>query len=205
MPFLSCCDPSEEANQVSVDIDIATTDENLSYQLHDELPSVIPTLLVSQPAEKFGATRALKLKQLAAEAEDSWKDQLGVFSAASAAAGRKCTLLSEKTGARTEAEYVVDADLLQLTVRMASNFGQPEVLHSCPIMNIEDIFTVEDGEDCFPPRVMESLTSEEKGGLFMIVQSTHGPNTDFAKLCLVEASRADREDLLEHLKDMSYS
>mmetsp|Transcript_28120 Transcript_28120/g.70635 ORF Transcript_28120/g.70635 Transcript_28120/m.70635 type:complete len:210 (-) Transcript_28120:472-1101(-) len=204
----SCCAPSVDPDQFRLDI---STDEHLSSELYDEPPSVIPTLLVSQPGGKAGVAQVPKLKQLVADAEDPsdaedpWKDQHAVFAASSAAAGRKCTLLSERTGARTAGEYVVEAESLQLTVRATGSSERPEVLHRCPLMQIEDIYTVEDGEDCFPQEVIDSLQSEEKDGLFMIVHVVDDPNAEAAQLCLVEASRSDRDNLLEHLKHMTCS
>jgi len=202
MLFWSCCAPSEDPSQFRLDL---STDENLSSKLYDEPPSVMPTLLVPQPGGQAGVAQVPKLKQLAAEDEDLGKDQPTVFTPISAVAGRKCTLLSARTGTRTAAEYAVDADLLQLTVQATGSSERPEVLHRCPLMHIEDIYTVEDGEDCFPKGIMDSLTSEEKDGLFMIVHSFDDPNADVAELCLVEASRSDRDNLLEHLKDMTSS
>mmetsp|Transcript_80207 Transcript_80207/g.208429 ORF Transcript_80207/g.208429 Transcript_80207/m.208429 type:complete len:204 (+) Transcript_80207:102-713(+) len=203
MLFWSCCAPSEDPNQLRFEI---STDENLPSKLFDDPPSVIPTLLMSQPGGKAaGVAQVPKLKQLAAEDEDLGKDQPTVFTPISAVAGRKCTLLSERTGARTAGEYVVEAESLQLTVRATGSSERPEVLHRCPLMHIEDIYIVEDGEDCFPPGIIELLTPEEKDGLFMIVHSFDDPNADVAELCLVEASRSDRDNLLEHLKDMTSS
>eukprot|EP00443_Scrippsiella_acuminata_P072703 CAMPEP_0115404234 /NCGR_PEP_ID=MMETSP0271-20121206/17309_1 /TAXON_ID=71861 /ORGANISM="Scrippsiella trochoidea, Strain CCMP3099" /LENGTH=209 /DNA_ID=CAMNT_0002828195 /DNA_START=82 /DNA_END=711 /DNA_ORIENTATION=- len=209
MLFWSCCAPSEDPNQLRFEI---STDENLPSKLFDDPPSVIPTLLMSQPGGKAaGVAQVPKLKQLVADAEDPsdaedpWKDQHAVFAASSAAAGRKCTLLSERTGARTAGEYVVEAESLQLTVRATGSSERPEVLHRCPLMQIEDIYTVEDGEDCFPQEVIDSLQSEEKDGLFMIVHVVDDPNAEAAQLCLVEASRSDRDNLLEHLRDVTCS
>mmetsp|Transcript_80201 Transcript_80201/g.208415 ORF Transcript_80201/g.208415 Transcript_80201/m.208415 type:complete len:208 (+) Transcript_80201:102-725(+) len=199
----SCCAPSEDPNQLRFEI---STDENLPSKLFDDPPSVIPTLLMSQPGGKAaGVAQVPKLKQLAAEDEDLGKDQPTVFTPISAVAGRKCTLLSERTGARTAGEYVVEAESLQLTVRATGSSERPEVLHRCPLMHIEDIYIVEDGEDCFPPGIIELLTPEEKDGLFMIVHSVDDPNADVAHLCLVEASRSDRDNLLEHLRDVTCS
>mmetsp|Transcript_80206 Transcript_80206/g.208426 ORF Transcript_80206/g.208426 Transcript_80206/m.208426 type:complete len:204 (+) Transcript_80206:102-713(+) len=203
MLFWSCCAPSEDPNQLRFEI---STDENLPSKLFDDPPSVIPTLLMSQPGGKAaGVAQVPKLKQLAAEDEDLGKDQPTVFTPISAVAGRKCTLLSERTGARTAGEYVVEAESLQLTVRATGSSERPEVLHRCPLMHIEDIYIVEDGEDCFPPGIIELLTPEEKDGLFMIVHSVDDPNADVAHLCLVEASRSDRDNLLEHLRDVTCS
>mmetsp|Transcript_28119 Transcript_28119/g.70633 ORF Transcript_28119/g.70633 Transcript_28119/m.70633 type:complete len:204 (-) Transcript_28119:472-1083(-) len=203
MLFWSCCAPSEDPNQLRFEI---STDENLPSKLFDDPPSVIPTLLMSQPGGKAaGVAQVPKLKQLAAEDEDLGKDQPTVFTPISAVAGRKCTLLSARTGTRTAAEYAVDADLLQLTVQATGSSERPEVLHRCPLMHIEDIYIVEDGEDCFPPGIIELLTPEEKDGLFMIVHSVDDPNADVAHLCLVEASRSDRDNLLEHLRDVTCS
>jgi len=198
----SCCAPSVDPDQFRLDI---STDEHLSSELYDEPPSVIPTLLVSQPGGKAGVAQVPKLKQLVAEAEDLCQDQPTVFTALSPVAGRKCTLLSESMGARMEVKYAVDEDLLQLTIQATGNPEQPEVLHRCPLMHIEDIYIVEDGEDCFPPGIIELLTPEEKDGLFMIVHSDDDPNADVTELCLVEASRSDRDNLLEHLRDVTCS
>lgn len=157
-------------------------------------------MLSSQPCAKPGAAEVPKLKQVEAGTEN----QPANLAATSAAKGKRCTFVSARTGARAAAEYVVDVDALQLVVRMSGRDGRSE-LAACPVMAIEDIFTIDDGEDCFPIEVLQSLTPEEKDGLFMVVHARDDLSADVTHLCLVEASRSARDDLLEYLKELTCS
>jgi len=120
-------------------------------------------------------------------------------SSTSMARGRKCWHISEKTGLRNEVEYRVDVKSGQLVLKMIRSSGRQDML-SFPIMSIEDIFTIEDGEDCFPAPLMKSLSAEERAGLF-IIEYTHDDGTSIQRVgvYLVEASRSARDELLQCL------
>lgn len=121
--------------------------------------------------------------------------------AASIAEGRRSTRLAESTGARMEAEYSVDVRSGQLVVKIKQG-GQLEV-ERCPIALIEDIYTVDDGEQCFPRHLMDMLTSEEKAGLCLIVWPAAGPGAEPESLYLIEASQWARDELLKCLIDQT--
>jgi len=194
MVFWCCC---AQANTQSQEWDNISVDENLSYRFSEEPPAPLPALLSSQPRweRSRGSVHDPKLKLIDQEARDEPVD----FFATSAARSRKCKCLSEDTGARTEIEYFVDADLGQLVVQKSGQAGQLETV-ICPVMSIMDIYTINDGEDCFPRHLMKSIAPEEKAGLLTIVHAREDLTVDPFGLCLVEASQAARDDLLRHLK-----
>jgi len=196
--FFWCCTPNDDESHVRLDIAV---DENLAFKVFDQPREQVPTLLTSQHNGN-GKREPAKVQQLKqqVEAEDDPVDFV-----TSAARGRKCTCLSEAGGERTEAEYLVEADSARLVVQRVSRAGRLET-EVCPVLSIEDIFTIDDGEECFPPEVMESLTWEEKTRFFMIVYaSSDDPAADPINLCLLEASRSARDDLLDHLRNLAAS
>eukprot|EP00443_Scrippsiella_acuminata_P040839 CAMPEP_0115269226 /NCGR_PEP_ID=MMETSP0270-20121206/52931_1 /TAXON_ID=71861 /ORGANISM="Scrippsiella trochoidea, Strain CCMP3099" /LENGTH=155 /DNA_ID=CAMNT_0002685461 /DNA_START=155 /DNA_END=622 /DNA_ORIENTATION=+ len=137
-------------------------------------------------------------KQILADAE---KDK-SVDLASGFTKGRRCICLSESTGERTAAEYFVDDDLGQLVVKTAASAGWPKMV-VCPVMSIADIYTIEDGEECFPRHIIELLTSQEKAGLFLIEHTTDGSSAELASIYLVEASQAALGDLLGRLRELA--
>jgi len=202
-----CCSQVEEVDQIMFE---SATDENaLSMKIFEAPPqqAAAPNLLVSQPNMKkassggAGAGLVPKLPQLA-ESEDEYTNF-----ADSVGKGRNCTRLLEATGARINVKYSVDHASRCLVVKTAGLPAQQEVV--CRIACIEDIYTLEDGDECFPPQVVESLAQEEKEGLFLIVYTTTDargrPHEEPVSLCMVEASRRARDDLMEHLKRLSLS
>mmetsp|Transcript_132952 Transcript_132952/g.343966 ORF Transcript_132952/g.343966 Transcript_132952/m.343966 type:complete len:196 (-) Transcript_132952:219-806(-) len=186
-----CCTPAGESSVSSVDVD---TSEVAAVCTSDEpLVMARPTLLAARPTL---AIEPLKSRDVEEEAEADGSVKLNTTGTTW---GRRCMLVSASTGAQTEAEYIVNADSYQLEVKMA---GQASELGTVvfPCMSIEDIYTIEDGEDCFPKGITESLTLEEKARLFMIVCKT---SAAAVCLCLIEASKSDRDDLLQQLQDLS--
>jgi len=65
-----------------------------------------------------------------------------------------------------------------------------------PLLNIQDVYTIEDGAAFFPPNVISALQPDEKKRLLMIVYRSGGV---MSNLCLVEESREGRDALLECL------
>lgn len=193
MLFWSCCAPAPETSSVRYDLD---TCEVLPCKAL-EPPTSMPSILTSRPN---GPVQVSKLMTFVEEVEV--EDPIRLVR--STANRRKCTRLSEKTGAKTEAKYVVDADLLQLVVETIGEAGQLEKL-VCPIKSIDDIFTIEDGEDCFPSGIMDSLAREEKARIFLIVYPNDDSRADPSKLFLMEASQSARDDLLHNLQELSCS
>mmetsp|Transcript_68886 Transcript_68886/g.178898 ORF Transcript_68886/g.178898 Transcript_68886/m.178898 type:complete len:232 (+) Transcript_68886:66-761(+) len=116
---------------------------------------------------------------------------------------RKCLQVSESTGLQTEAEYCVDVELGQLMVKAIGRLGHQEIV-TLPVTSITDIYTIDDGQDCFPVPLMKSLSTEEKAGLFFIEFTVdHGASIEHAGICLVEASRSARDELLQRLFQLS--
>mmetsp|Transcript_15087 Transcript_15087/g.38303 ORF Transcript_15087/g.38303 Transcript_15087/m.38303 type:complete len:181 (-) Transcript_15087:28-570(-) len=173
-----CCTPAGESSVSSVDVD--TSEVAADCTADERLAARMPTLLAARPTPAM-ADGSVKLNTTGT----TW--------------GRRCMLVSASTGAQTEAEYIVNADSYQLEVKMA---GQASELGTVvfPCMSIEDIYTIEDGEDCFPKGITESLTLEEKARLFMIVCKT---SAAAVCLCLIEASKSGRDDLLQQLQHLS--
>mmetsp|Transcript_115592 Transcript_115592/g.288868 ORF Transcript_115592/g.288868 Transcript_115592/m.288868 type:complete len:213 (+) Transcript_115592:116-754(+) len=207
--FAMCCSPvSEEVDQVVFD---STTDEHLSMPVLQAPPAAIPTLLAyhanGKPLSGDAGPAAVNGPNLARLAEEVEKENTSL--AGVATKGRRCTRFSEATGARMETEYLVDDPLRRLVVKIPGLPAQPEVV--CPVDLIEDIYTIDDGEECFPPKVLVSLSHEERDGIFLIVYvepvagGTNRSDDEPVSLCLVEASRKARDDVLEHLKTLSLS
>mmetsp|Transcript_66089 Transcript_66089/g.166646 ORF Transcript_66089/g.166646 Transcript_66089/m.166646 type:complete len:333 (-) Transcript_66089:121-1119(-) len=118
--------------------------------------------------------------------------------ATSAARGRRCVLFSESTAARAEAVYCVDEQLGELRVISFDQTGQQEVV-ACPIASIADIYTIDDGEACFPTHIVDSVLVDEKARMFLIEYAADETSNEFATLYLVEASQSARDELLQHL------
>jgi len=117
-----------------------------------------------------------------------------------AARGRRCICLSEETGARTEVQYFVDMGLGQLVLKATGWAVQQRI----PVVSISDIYTIEDGDECFPPHVLQVLASEEKARLCVIVHNA-ADSMGLANLYLVETTRSTRDDLLQCLWDLANS
>jgi len=167
--------------------------EVVDYCVLDEAPVAMPTLLAAEPTQ---ASEPLKARDVEEEAQADGSLELKTTGTTR---GRRCMLVSASTGAQTEAEYVVNADACELEVKMVREAGELGTI-VCPCMSIEDIYTIEDGEKCFPKGIVESLALEEKARLFMIVYKT---SVETVCLCLIEASKSDRDDLLQQLQDLS--
>merc|ERR1712048_731153 len=68
---------------------------------------------------------------------------------------------------------------------------------SCPLLEVQDIYTIDDGEACFPPNVVSALQPEEKQLLLMIDYSmAEGAKSS---VCLLEETRERRDALMECL------
>jgi len=204
MLFWSCCSVAEDLNANRLDIDPADCVVYYADESTAESPAVLPTLLASQPAQAIDAVKLTPIKEVEEEAEAHGPVEMN----ASSMQGTRCMLVSASTGAQTEVEYIVDAESRQLDVRMARQEGQLEMIVcpkivGCPVASITDIYTIEDGEDCFPKSIMESLLVGEKMRLFMLVYATGDSSMETACLCLVEASKSARDELLQQLQDLS--
>jgi len=211
MFFLPCCAP---ANEPCEDVDLV---DSVPVLLQ---PACLPTLLTSGHRTTPGCAQVQKAKESCQSIgkevpilgrstkvhDDKSAGECLVLAAehlsdfvASTADKRKCLQVSENTGLRTEAEYCADTKLGQLMVKTIGRLGHQEMV-AFPIASITDIYTIDDGEECFPAPLMNSLSTEEKAGLFLIEYALdHGAGSEHADICLVEASRSARDELLQCL------
>jgi hypothetical protein len=115
-----------------------------------------------------------------------------------------CVVIDEETGAHMQAAYHVDALTRTLNINVHRE-GTVQVL-SCAVELIEDIYQIEDGEECFPSQVLEKLTHGERGGLFMIIsrgfQVDGTPAGIDLALSVMVPDTELRVDLLEHLRKL---
>jgi len=203
MLCFSCLAPDSEPRFVNYEVHVQGSALPLPG-----IPVQNPTLLTSK---RRGALMGVRVQKLSAFSDREVGEQLSVATGSppptpikppdfttSVASGRRCLHLSDGTGARTEAEYCVDAKSGQFRLKTTGKGGQQTVV-CCPIMSIEEIYTIDDDEACFPKQVLEALSPEERAGLFLIDYSTDEPNAGRARICLVESSRASLDQLLQHL------
>jgi len=120
----------------------------------------------------------------------------------SMAKGRRCKHVSEKTLAQMQVEYHVDTTLGHIVMKTVG--AVPPKTMVCPVTSIADIYTVNDGADCFPRRILDLLTPKEKLGLFMIVHTTDNPFAEVGRFFLVEDSESARDSLLEQLQKLTH-
>jgi hypothetical protein len=114
--------------------------------------------------------------------------------------------IDNQTGERTEAMYRIDRTLKSFTLA-AKDDGR--VIAECPIEEIQDIYVLDDGEDCLPPGVMRQVSPHERDCVLMVVHG-HGhirPQSLTRKhascFCIVEESRERRDVFLESMRVFS--
>jgi len=111
--------------------------------------------------------------------------------------GCSCIYLSEASGERAPTQYRIDRGLEYLIIMSPIDAAKAEV--TCPIANIEDIYSlVEDGEGCFPPKVLDSLSPSEMELLLMVVY--RGSQDKIFRFCLLEDGQESRDNFLECLR-----
>mmetsp|Transcript_146639 Transcript_146639/g.372139 ORF Transcript_146639/g.372139 Transcript_146639/m.372139 type:complete len:205 (+) Transcript_146639:95-709(+) len=198
MNFFVCCKGSA-GNMHVIDLDEegpSTTTSGVSEL--EEFVLRRPTLLTSKRGGGMAEGVSAPESKQQITAVDTLADLTSSFSRS-----RRCKHLCESTAARAEAEYFVDEDLGHLVVRVKTTGGagrQPDTI-VCPLGSIEDIYTVDDGEDCFPSHIIESLTPQEKEGLFLIVCTPPSHDVEPSGIYLLEASKSARDGLLKHLQE----
>lgn len=117
--------------------------------------------------------------------------------------GRPSTHIDNQTGGRTESLYHIDKGLRHFTLS-AKDDGR--IIAECPIEEIQDIYVLDDGENCLPPEVVRQVGPHERDCVLMVV---HGHLPDRARsltrkyascFCIVEESREGRDVFLESMR-----
>merc|ERR1719330_728691 len=80
--------------------------------------------------------------------------------------GQVCTHITQTTAERTTARYRVDEVSRRFVLHLGEGFDLPQI--SCHVSDIEDIYRIIDGEECFPPCVLASLAPHERDTLYMM-------------------------------------
>jgi len=109
--------------------------------------------------------------------------------------GCPSTYLDGRRGARTDALYRIDRSLRHLTVLAKDD---RRVVAECPIKDIQDIYLLSDGEECFPPEVVKRVKPDERDLLVMIVHG--GGHEKTLGFCVLEESLESRDELLECMR-----
>lgn len=158
------CDLSSEMDQLKFDW-IGGTEHYPPVQSRSHLQgaATLGPLGVTRPAVQKPQTLAQAAKELADRA---------------AAGGCRCTHIMHHTGERSTATYRMEKNLRCLVVTLGHGMTKTEVY--CPVANIEDVFQIIDGEACFSPQVILSLTAEERERTFRLVFS-HGTGVPLGK------------------------
>lgn len=112
--------------------------------------------------------------------------------------GCPSTHLDDRTGGRTETLYRIDKTLRHLTLLAKDD---RRVMAECPIEEIQDIYLVEDGEECFPPGALERVHPNERELLLMLVYGSS--STKVFSFCMLEDSRQSRDMFLESMRVLS--
>mmetsp|Transcript_39413 Transcript_39413/g.126363 ORF Transcript_39413/g.126363 Transcript_39413/m.126363 type:complete len:177 (-) Transcript_39413:57-587(-) len=116
--------------------------------------------------------------------------------------GGPCMLIDEETGECMAAEFIVDALRRHFVLQVFSEGARQEM--SCPIEDIQDIFQIEDGDDCFPAPVLKVLGPEQRPGLFMLVSGgflvAGRPVGVEVSLSVTVATQELRIELLEYMR-----
>jgi len=120
--------------------------------------------------------------------------------------GCPCAHIDNQTGDRTEALYRIDRSLRRFTL-VAKDDGR--VIAESPIEGIQDIYVLDDGEDCLPPEVRHQVKPHERKSVLMVVHGqSQNRRRSLAKqsascFCIVEESRERRDVFLETMKVFS--
>mmetsp|Transcript_17790 Transcript_17790/g.46952 ORF Transcript_17790/g.46952 Transcript_17790/m.46952 type:complete len:203 (-) Transcript_17790:403-1011(-) len=110
-----------------------------------------------------------------------------------ASKGCPCSYFSEATGERIETTYRLRWNLSELTI--VSPKDSSETIAHCPLATIQDIYTLsEDGESCFPAKIVKAVRPEEQDRLVLVVYQ--GGQI----LTFLEESIESRDRLLECLR-----
>mmetsp|Transcript_9228 Transcript_9228/g.29298 ORF Transcript_9228/g.29298 Transcript_9228/m.29298 type:complete len:226 (-) Transcript_9228:42-719(-) len=143
------------------------------------------------------ATSARSLTEQEREEEKARiQDMVNRF-AKNALVGCPCICVREGSGERVETKYRLDKTLEHMVILSVRGSERAEI--TCPIADIQDIYSyVEDGEACFPPAVLSALRPEEAPLLLMVV--FHAEHGRVLRFCLLEQCNDSRDMFLECLR-----
>jgi len=193
MLFATCCRGSEHFEENIMD-------DRAPVSIYDGAPCSTSGSGLSRGSKK-PKSRAMEKRQRSSEDETVEKARLQSLVdsfAKKAVRGCPCTHLDDRRGERTEALYRIDKSLRHLTLLAKDD---RRVIAECPIQEIQDIYLLDDGEECFPPDVVKRLKPHERELLLMVV---HGSSqTKVFSFCMMEESRESRDKFLESLRVLS--
>jgi len=109
--------------------------------------------------------------------------------------GRPSAHVDDRKGKRTETLYRIDRNLRHLTLLARDD---RRVIAECPIKDIQDIYLLEDGEECFPPQAVRAVEPHERELLLMLVHG--GSQEKVFSFCMLEESRESRDNFLESMR-----
>lgn len=99
--------------------------------------------------------------------------------------GVRCSFVDADTGAVSPATYLVDKSLSQFTVK--SDGGRKE---SCRLSQIQDVHSIEFGNELLPADVLAKLDEESKQRLVMVRHRCEGEGA--GRLCVLESTAAEK-------------
>jgi hypothetical protein len=108
------------------------------------------------------------------------------------------THVDERRGDQTACLYRIDKNLRHLTLLSKED---RKVVAECPLKDIQDIYLVEDGEECFPPSVLRQVSGADRGLLLMLVFGSSDANV--FSFCMLEESCESRDMFLESMRILS--
>lgn len=144
------------------------------------------------------AESALPLNSERAELDPAEAQSMVADFTKRALSGYPCFIFKPRSGLRTTARYCIDRaveHLIVLTGDDSTGFTQ-EV--SCPLFSIQDIYSTQDGEACFPGQLHDQLVHGERDCLLMVVFSM-GPFR-LQRFCLIAESVESRNIFLVALR-----
>merc|ERR1712217_163790 len=106
--------------------------------------------------------------------------------------GIPCTYIQEEDGKASlvGASYGLDRTFTGIHLTCLQGTSS-ELSVTCPLVNIEDVYTVAaDGEDCFPPAVLEAVGAKDMERLIMVVYEGGQRETtgEPLRFCILEES-----------------
>jgi hypothetical protein len=164
-----------------------------------------PTGAVGHESRAFEASHEMPASSTVPPGLQSLQDKIRDF-AKKAVKGCPCAILSKSTGGRQQGEYFFDERLEHLIVAPARSMwgSSKEPTDRINIGTIQDIYVIEDGEDCFPREILATLRPAERELVFVVVYS-RGGERGTATCCLLEKTRECRDALLECLRVLCIS